>query len=232
MEDARPQGTAVVYGDDPWVAGRLTRLGLDVQAGPDGPASSEPVVVVVDLGADAALDRVRAARDRWPRAVVAGYLAVPDATRWRAGQRAGCDLVANRGALAGRLRQLLAEGPRRREVYPLMDEADTAGRLGLVAAFDDSPVGPVAVYRVQGALVACADVCPHQGARLSEGELEHGTVTCPRHGSQFDVGTGARTRGPADADIARYALEVDRGQVVLVLPQDVPADGTSERSRP
>jgi nitrite reductase/ring-hydroxylating ferredoxin subunit len=230
VEDAPPRGTAVLYGEDPWVAGRLTRLGLDVHPGPDGPGSTDPDVVVVDLGADVALDRVRGARERWPRAVVAGYLAVPDATRWRAGQRAGCDLVANRGALVGRLRPLLAEGRRRHEVYPLMDESDTAGRLGMVARFDDSPVGPVAVYRVAGRLVACGDVCPHQGARLSEGDLDGGTVTCPRHGSQFDVTTGARTRGPADTDIDRYALEVEQGQVVLVLPQDVPAAGTSERS--
>ena len=225
-------GVVLLHADDDWLARRLTRLGLDVRVPGEAGDDSQPTVVVVDLAGDAALERAREARARWPEAVVAGYLAVPDPTRWKAGQRAGCDVVANRGALVGRLRPILGEGRRRRQVYPLMDEADTAGRLGMVARFDDSPVGPVAVYRVDGALVACADVCPHQGARLSEGELDRGIVTCPRHGSQFDVTSGARTRGPADVDIARYALEVDTGQVVLVLPQDVPADGTSERRAP
>ena len=32
--------------------------------------------------------------------------------------------------------------------------------------------------------------CPHMGARLSEGKLEGFVVTCPRHGSQFDLRDG------------------------------------------
>jgi 3-phenylpropionate/trans-cinnamate dioxygenase ferredoxin subunit len=32
--------------------------------------------------------------------------------------------------------------------------------------------------------------CPHMGARLSKGKLEGFVVTCPRHGSQFDLRDG------------------------------------------
>jgi nitrite reductase/ring-hydroxylating ferredoxin subunit len=221
-------GVAILYGDDAWLAGRLSRLGLTVLDGHEAVESGEPGVVIVDLATESAVDRVRRARTRWPQALVAGYLAVPDAARWLAGQRAGCDIVANRGAVVGRLRPLLAAGRPRRERFPLVDEADTAGRLGVVARVDDSPVGPVAVYRVEGSLVACEDVCPHQGAALSRGGLDGRTITCPRHGSQFDVTTGARTRGPADRDISRYPLLVDHGQVCLALAQDGPADSTEE----
>lgn len=76
----------------------------------------------------------------------------------------------------------------------------------------------LAVYHVGNRFHACADRCPHAGATLSEGELEGGVVTCPRHGSQFDVTTGQRLRGPADTDIATYPTLEDGGQLYLLVP--------------
>jgi 3-phenylpropionate/trans-cinnamate dioxygenase ferredoxin subunit len=32
--------------------------------------------------------------------------------------------------------------------------------------------------------------CPHMGGKLSQGKLEGTIVTCPRHGSQFDLSDG------------------------------------------
>ncbi len=43
-------------------------------------------------------------------------------------------------------------------------------------------------------------------------------VTCPRHGSQFDVANGQRLRGPADTDIATYPSVEDGGQFYLLVP--------------
>lgn len=212
--------TAVLLiGADDWLAGRLSRLGPTVQGDEVTPGAQDPDVVVVDLAVDGAIGRVRSVRKRWPAALVAGYLTVPDAELWLDAQRAGCDLVANRGALVNRLRPMVADASSGRKRFPLLDEADLAGRLGFIAHVDDTPVGPVAVYRVDGELYACADVCPHQGATLSQGELQAGIVTCPRHGSQFDVRSGHRTRGPADHDIARYRLDLEAGQLFLVLDQ-------------
>ena len=73
------------------------------------------------------------------------------------------------------------------------------------------------MYHVGSRFSACADRCPHAGATLSEGELESGIVTCPRHGSQFDVSTGQRVRGPADTDIATYPTLEDGGQLYLLV---------------
>ena len=36
--------------------------------------------------------------------------------------------------------------------------------------------------------------CPHMGANLSLGRLEGTVVTCPRHGSQFDLSDGRVVR--------------------------------------
>jgi 3-phenylpropionate/trans-cinnamate dioxygenase ferredoxin subunit len=38
--------------------------------------------------------------------------------------------------------------------------------------------------------------CPHAGGSLSEGKLEGKIVTCPIHGSKFDVTTGRGMLGP------------------------------------
>jgi nitrite reductase/ring-hydroxylating ferredoxin subunit len=178
-----------------------------------------PAVVVVDLDAPGALDALADLRHRWPEALVAGHLGLPDRDRWLAAERAGCDLVANRGALAAALRKRLAAGaPRRGRRVPLLALADAAGRLGCVHREPAGTVAePLAVYHVGSRFHACADRCPHAGAMLSEGELERGVVTCPRHGSQFDVTTGQRLRGPADTDLATYPTVSDGGQLYLLV---------------
>ena len=193
------------------------------------PGDQEPAVAVIDLHHPGALDLVRAWRARWPDALLAGYLGIPDRDLWLAAQRAGCDLVANRGALVRRLRDQLVgcadQGGRR---FPLFEAADAAGRLGLVFRADDTPVGPLAVYQVAGGLYAIADRCPHAGAALSGGEIESAVVTCPRHGSRFDIRTGERLRGPADADAPCYPLVQEGGQVfLLVRERGSPGPGPS-----
>lgn len=211
---------AVLIGSDEGVLTRLARLAAEFSLDwVDADAANPADLVVVDLAGPGAVDEVARMRRRWPAALIAGYLAVPDAELWTAGQRAGCDVVSNRGALGARLRPLLADGGKAAHAYPVLDEADLAGRLGLVARVPDTPVGPVAIYQIDGTVYAAADRCPHAGAVLSEGELEHRTLTCPRHGSQFDVCTGERLRGPADTDIARYDVVVSGGQVSLLLIQ-------------
>jgi len=44
--------------------------------------------------------------------------------------------------------------------------------------------------RIEDGYYAADNRCPHMGARLSEGKLEGFVVTCPRHGSQFDLRDG------------------------------------------
>ena len=192
--------------------------GLTARRSDAADPAETPAVVVVDLDAPGALDALIELRGRWPEALVAGHLGLPDRERWLAAERAGCDVVANRGSLAAALRKRLAAGaPRRGRRVPLFALADAAGRLGCVQRESAGPDGePLAVYHVGSRFHACADRCPHAGATLSEGELERGIVTCPRHGSQFDVSTGERVRGPADTDIATYPTVEDGGQLYLL----------------
>ncbi len=48
----------------------------------------------------------------------------------------------------------------------------------------------VLVARVGPAVYAIGDRCPHLGCSLSKGTLEATIITCPCHGSQFDITTG------------------------------------------
>jgi 3-phenylpropionate/trans-cinnamate dioxygenase ferredoxin component len=43
---------------------------------------------------------------------------------------------------------------------------------------------------VGGKYYAIANKCPHMGGSLSDGTMEGGIITCPKHGSKFDVKTG------------------------------------------
>ena len=58
---------------------------------------------------------------------------------------------------------------------------------------------------------------------MSEGTLDGSTVTCPWHGSQFNVRTGAAIRGPAEDPLAtdRVTVEGEIGRVDVPLSQAV-----------
>jgi len=70
-------------------------------------------------------------------------------------------------------------------------------------------VGNVAVFNVNGRLCATQNECTHRQGPLNEGELDGSTVTCPLHGSQFDVSTGAVLRGPATEPLKTYTVVVE-----------------------
>ena len=54
----------------------------------------------------------------------------------------------------------------------------------------------VCVSNIDGKLYAINNVCTHAGGDLSKGKLEGKIVTCPNHGSKFDVTTGKCIAGP------------------------------------
>jgi 3-phenylpropionate/trans-cinnamate dioxygenase ferredoxin subunit len=52
----------------------------------------------------------------------------------------------------------------------------------------------VLLIRVGDKYFAASDRCPHMNGDLSQGKLEGTVVTCPRHGSQFDISDGQVVR--------------------------------------
>jgi nitrite reductase/ring-hydroxylating ferredoxin subunit len=70
-------------------------------------------------------------------------------------------------------------------------------------------VGSVAVFNAAGRFCATQEKCTHRQGPLSEGKLDGSTVTCPLHGAQFNVCTGAVLRGPARDPLKTYHVIVD-----------------------
>jgi nitrite reductase/ring-hydroxylating ferredoxin subunit len=83
---------------------------------------------------------------------------------------------------------------------------------GKLAAFEVG-LERIAVANVEGKLYAFDDPCPHRQCSLAEGRLEGTVVTCPCHGSQFDVPTGERLRGPAVRGVRTFAVRVEDGDL-------------------
>ena len=52
----------------------------------------------------------------------------------------------------------------------------------------------ILLARVADRYYAADNRCPHMGGKLSQGKLEGTLVTCPRHGSQFDLSDGRVVR--------------------------------------
>ena len=70
-------------------------------------------------------------------------------------------------------------------------------------------VGDAAVFNVAGNFCATQAKCPHRGGALAPGRLEGSTITCPLHGSQFNVCTGQVLRGPAIDPLITYQVVVE-----------------------
>lgn len=64
-----------------------------------------------------------------------------------------------------------------------------------------------------GSVSVLEDRCTHRGGPLHEGTLDGDCITCPWHGSSFDLSTGAVRRGPATAPQPAYQVRIHGGQV-------------------
>ena len=78
----------------------------------------------------------------------------------------------------------------------------------------------VVVFKFQGNHYALRRWCTHMGGDLSQGMIEGNVVTCPRHGSQFDVTNGKNLRGPkmgplqlSTGDETTYPVQVEGNDV-------------------
>jgi len=93
--------------------------------------------------------------------------------------------------------------------------------VGKTADFDTSGTGKlvevegrrIAVFLVGGRYYAIDDLCPHRGGPLSEGAVEGDEVTCPWHGSRFNVTTGAVTAPPAAQGVKTFPVRVTNDNV-------------------
>jgi naphthalene 1,2-dioxygenase ferredoxin component len=99
----------------------------------------------------------------------------------------------------------------RRKVARLEDL--TEGEATAVDAGDRE----LALYRVDCVVYATDNLCTHGEARLCDGYLEGYGIECPLHQGMFDIRTGAAMREPAETAIATYPVEIEDGEVYVVV---------------
>jgi len=99
-----------------------------------------------------------------------------------------------------------------------------------VAKANEIPVGQMKLFKTQdkevlvvnheGRHYAVGGRCSHMNGELARGKLEGKMVTCPRHGSVFDVTTGECVTGPKIAflkfrakAVPTYEVRVEAGSI-------------------
>jgi 3-phenylpropionate/trans-cinnamate dioxygenase ferredoxin component len=99
-----------------------------------------------------------------------------------------------------------------------------------VAAADEFPPGStkivrhgdlfVGVYNCGGELYAIEDRCSHDDGPLCEGDWDEDLcrVVCPRHGSAFELSSGAPVTLPATEPVEIYPVRIADGSIVVELP--------------
>lgn len=112
-----------------------------------------------------------------------------------------------------------------------------------VCPLQDLPEGAMRSFRVEGRelvfvrsgerVFALRNICPHQGARLSDGMItcqriagavgeyrlraDRCAVRCPWHNWEFDLADGAAMHDPQRIRVSAYQTRINDGQVFLVL---------------
>ena len=120
--------------------------------------------------------------------------------------------------LGVRVNRTAFESPRERYA-PVCEESElNGGKLVGVELEGESVV--VSRSEETGEVCAIAATCSHLGGPLDEGKRDGDTITCPWHGSRFDLCTGEVQGGPAVYPQPRYETRVRVGKVEIRAAQD------------
>jgi len=97
------------------------------------------------------------------------------------------------------------------EFVPVAKVTDVAPGTGKTLSASGKEI---ALFNVGGKFHAIDNTCLHRGGPLGDGTLEGTVVTCPWHGWQWDVTTGANAMGMPQK-MACYEVKVEGDQVLV-----------------
>jgi 3-phenylpropionate/trans-cinnamate dioxygenase ferredoxin subunit len=93
-----------------------------------------------------------------------------------------------------------------------------SGSYARVARVADIPEGAKQAFDVGGKAVlvchaperwyAVSNLCSHAQEKLECGRMLRGRITCPVHGTRFDLATGKALNPPAKGPIATYEVRI------------------------
>ena len=75
----------------------------------------------------------------------------------------------------------------------------------------------IALYELDGDILATDDICTHAYAKLSDGWMERGEIECPLHAGRFDIKTGKATAPPCVDDLKTYPVRVEGDEIQVQL---------------
>jgi len=77
------------------------------------------------------------------------------------------------------------------------------------------PVGRrmIAVIRSGADFFAIEDICTHDGAQLTGGDIEGAEIICPRHGARFCLRTGEALTPPAYEPARVFETKIENGHL-------------------
>ena len=78
---------------------------------------------------------------------------------------------------------------------------------------------PVVLINLDGDFYALSDICTHEEASLSDGEIVGDEIECPLHGGAFDIRTGQPVAFPVVVPAQTYRVRVV-GDEVQVAPNE------------
>jgi nitrite reductase/ring-hydroxylating ferredoxin subunit/uncharacterized membrane protein len=96
---------------------------------------------------------------------------------------------------------------------PVLKETELGADGMQRAELDGTPV--LITRDAAGKVCAVAGTCSHLGGPLAEGSRDGEVVTCPWHGSRFDLCSGRVVEGPAVFPLPRYEARVEGGMIEL-----------------
>jgi nitrite reductase/ring-hydroxylating ferredoxin subunit len=120
--------------------------------------------------------------------------------------------------LGVRVNRTAFESPRERFAPVCAEEELNGGKLVGVELEGESVV--VSRSEESGEVCAIAATCSHLGGPLDQGDREGDTVTCPWHGSRFDLCTGEVQGGPAVYPQPRYEARLRSGKVEIRIAKE------------
>jgi 3-phenylpropionate/trans-cinnamate dioxygenase ferredoxin subunit len=111
----------------------------------------------------------------------------------------------------------------RMKFVKVIEVSELAKNQMIMVNVDDKEV---LLANVDGAFYAIANKCSHMGGSLAKGVLDGKTVTCPRHGAQFDLLTG-KAVGEAKIALLKiqvkdqddYQVKVEGNNIMLGIPE-------------
>lgn len=81
----------------------------------------------------------------------------------------------------------------------------------------------IVVFNVDGELLSIANICPHAGLPLGDGELRGLVLTCPFHGNGYNVKTGANVDFPyEELPVRTYPVRLNGGRVEVYVEPPKP----------